>query len=257
VHVSCAHNLFEKRRIEFIFALLLGQLHKHLGFAQHFTSNDIRLWKYNQLKPANWDQESLTRMDTVTAIMRGKERTQENSDFVAIYFMIVNVFRVFNPYRSTTTDEALRQFVSATLEPNILSIPGIGHKNAQHLREDNFGNYHLRSISNSYELMGKFLSMKAEGVGCVDHCQKFYDYLLEKGVLHNTDDIVQAVAAKADSFISGIYDRKYMNYFLTQNTDMCTFVDPASLYGPYSAPWREQEHPHIHSGDEMVVPIHE
>lgn len=95
-------------------------------------------------------------------------------------------------------------FLSTPLNVDILSVPGIGHRNARVLRELS-DNYDLKPIVNSYELLGKFLSFKGEGVGPIDHCQKFFEFLISKGVLHNPDDIVRAMAEKANTFIPGIY----------------------------------------------------
>ena len=92
-------------------------------------------------------------------------------------------------------------------------VPGIGKRIAQFLAESSdLASY--KPVYNSYQLFGKFLSFKEPGVTPILHCERFYQWLLEKGVRQNTTEIVQAVAEKTATWIPLIYDgkKRYTNW---------------------------------------------
>ena len=62
----------------------------------------------------------------------------------------------FNPQNSKVADDTLGDFVRGAIEEALTSVPGIGPATETKLREE--------GITSTFQLIGKFLSMKDEGV---------------------------------------------------------------------------------------------
>ncbi|CAN0334165.1 unnamed protein product, partial [Scytosiphon promiscuus] len=86
-----------------------------------------------------------------------------------------------------------------------MKVPGIGPVAATHLAKEDGG-----SITNTYQLMGKFLALSTDSrpTSCanpvlpkldpVEHCDKFYAWVVEKGIEKQRSTIVLAIAEKAN-----------------------------------------------------------
>ena len=62
------------------------------------------------------------------------------------------------------------------------------------------------AITTTYQLIGKFLSLKAAGTTPVEHCDMFYYWLQAKGVNAGRNNIVLGIAEKCEVFLPGCYD---------------------------------------------------
>lgn len=93
----------------------------------------------------------------------------------------------------------LREQVTGDLE----QIPGIGPANVKLLAATDKVE---ESITTTYQLIGKFLSLKAADTTCVEHCDMFYYWLQAKGVNAGRNNIVLAIAEKCEVFLPGCYD---------------------------------------------------
>ena len=93
----------------------------------------------------------------------------------------------------------LREQVTGDLE----QVPGIGPANVKLLAAtDRVPD----KVETTYQLIGKFLSLKAAGTTCVEHCDMFYYWLQAKGVNAGRNNIVLAIAEKCEVFLPGCYD---------------------------------------------------
>lgn len=113
----------------------------------------------------------------------------------------------YHPHNSNINRETLDSFVSATLSGNLSEIPGVG-PNAERILNAN-------DIDTSYQLLGKYMSFKGEGVDIVDHHDQFHEWLVEIGIPSGfwSTCIVKAVACKMDDRFPGLYseDETYDN----------------------------------------------
>ena len=82
-------------------------------------------------------------------------------------------------------------------------VPGIGPANVKLLAATDKVE---ESITTTYQLIGKFLSLKAANTTCVEHCDMFYYWLQAKGVNAGRNNIVLAIAEKCEVFLPGCYD---------------------------------------------------
>ena len=61
-------------------------------------------------------------------------------------------------------------------------------------------------MTTTYQLIGKYLSLKGTDVDSVEHCDKFWYWLKQKGVNSFRGGIVRAIAEKVNTFMAGLYD---------------------------------------------------
>lgn len=81
----------------------------------------------------------------------------------------------YNPAHSTTSADALTDFLNSSVQEDLVSIPGIGEVNKAILVADmNSHNLPVESIQTTFQLIAKFLSLKGPGVTSVEHCDRFY-----------------------------------------------------------------------------------
>jgi hypothetical protein len=123
----------------------------------------------------------------------------------------------FHPNVSRASDQAMAVFVESPLSPSlrysrkytlisfhefpiydsiIRTVPGIGEK-TEELMKDN-------GISNTFTLIGKFLSFKEDGVGSIEHCDRFWYWLESINTPQGfRGSITLAIAKKVDLMIPG------------------------------------------------------
>ena len=95
-------------------------------------------------------------------------------------------------------------------EADLSSVPGIGPATIKKLAtadevEDR--------ITNTYQLFGKFLMLKGPGhsedeieIESMEHMEKFWHWLKNRGITAHRSAIVRAIAEKSATFFQGIYD---------------------------------------------------
>merc|ERR1712029_1218949 len=89
----------------------------------------------------------------------------------------------------------------------ITEVPGIGPAAAKKLSAGDGD----EQITNTYQLIGKFLLLKGPDddenkVDSMEHCEKFWYWLQDKGISAHRSAIVKAVAMKSNGLFPGIYD---------------------------------------------------
>ncbi|CAN0133301.1 unnamed protein product, partial [Scytosiphon promiscuus] len=81
-----------------------------------------------------------------------------------------------------------------------MKVPGVGPFAITRLATEDGG-----SITNTYQLMGKFLALCGDEVRTVlffldpvEHCNKFWQWVVDKGIKNQRSSIVLAIAEKAN-----------------------------------------------------------
>ncbi len=81
----------------------------------------------------------------------------------------------------------------------IFQVPGIGEASAKALR--------AAGVSTTFGLIGKYLSLKEEGVGPIEHADRFYFWLKSIGTASgHRAGVVHSIAEKMNITFVGIYD---------------------------------------------------
>lgn len=98
-------------------------------------------------------------------------------------------------------DEWVRSQVTADIQ----DVPGIGPAAAKKLAAGD------DPVTNCYQLFGKFLMLRGPDtddhtVENLEHTEKFWQWLKQKGVSSHRSAIVRAIAEKSATFFTGIYD---------------------------------------------------
>ncbi len=106
---------------------------------------------------------------------------------------------IYNPDRITITDGTFIDFLRCDLSGKLLDVPGIGKKTLKKLASGS------DPITNSYQLIGKFLSLRTLNDTSVSHCNKFLKWLKSKGINLHCESIIISIAEKANIWIPGIY----------------------------------------------------
>lgn len=65
-------------------------------------------------------------------------------------------------------------------------------------------------ITTTYQLIGKFLSLKGEGVTSKEHCDAMWFYLQSRGINSFRAGIVHAIAERVNIMMPGIYEPEEM-----------------------------------------------
>ena len=87
----------------------------------------------------------------------------------------------------------------APISGDLKEVPGIGPATEEKLREN--------QISTTFQLLGKFLMLKEEGVESVELCDRFWYWLESIGTpAGHRGGVVQAIANKLDASYPGMYD---------------------------------------------------
>mmetsp|Transcript_6560 Transcript_6560/g.9910 ORF Transcript_6560/g.9910 Transcript_6560/m.9910 type:complete len:115 (+) Transcript_6560:103-447(+) len=104
----------------------------------------------------------------------------------------------YDPNRSTIGPEGLSNFIQNTVTGDITEVPGIGPKAKEALAK--------KGITTTFQLFGQFLMLKEDGVGSVEHCDRFWYWLNSCGISSHRAGIVQCIAEKVDTMFPGVYD---------------------------------------------------
>lgn len=105
----------------------------------------------------------------------------------------------FHPENSRVAADKLADFVRDQLDPEITSIPGIGPAAASIFAD--------AGITTSYQLVGKFLSMKDSDIGPIEHVERFYQWLCALKISGgHRAGTVHALAEKLNIWFPGLYD---------------------------------------------------
>lgn len=105
----------------------------------------------------------------------------------------------YDPNRSQNDPDRLAEFIQAPITGDLKEVPGVGPASIKKFAE--------AGVSTTYGLIGKYLSLKEEGVESVEHCDRFFYWLKEIGTAAgHRSSVVQAIAQKMDVTFPGIYD---------------------------------------------------
>ena len=124
------------------------------------------------------------------------------------FILLVLQSEGYDPRRSKVSDDRMEQWRTAPVTGDLQEIPGIGPAAVKKLAEsDEDGD----KITNTYQLFGKFLMLKGPDdddhkVEPMEHTQKFWEFLKNRGVSAHRSAIVKAIAEKASTFFNNIYD---------------------------------------------------
>ncbi len=116
---------------------------------------------------------------------------------------------LYMPSQSQISENSLADFLRSPIIGDLIEVPGISPSNAKLL---NRGGDVTDRITNTYQLIGKFLMLKTldketnSYITQKQHCNAFYDYLKNKGITSHRHSIVLAIAEKANTLLPGIYD---------------------------------------------------
>lgn len=115
----------------------------------------------------------------------------------------------YDPKRSRVNDNTMMDFIRGTVSGDITDVPGIGPAAALKLAAGEGDD----KITNTYQLIGKFLLLKgpdsSDGdnkVESMEHCEKFWFWLQDKGIAAHRSAIVKAIALKVNGLLPGVYD---------------------------------------------------
>lgn len=109
----------------------------------------------------------------------------------------------FDVNRSQVSDEALATFLKAEVEEDITTVPGVGPSAAGKLADNSEGE---AGVKTTYQLIGKFLSLRDPDMASQTHCDAMFNWLKLKGVNAHRSGIVHAIAEKTDTMMPGIYN---------------------------------------------------
>jgi len=116
----------------------------------------------------------------------------------------------YDPKRSRVSDSTLADFLRAPLTGDLQEVPGIGKAAEEKLRTGN--DYDEEPITNTYQLIGKFLMLKGPDedgikVESIEHVEKFWHWLKNRGISSYRSGIVRSIAEKVDHMMPGVYEK--------------------------------------------------
>ena len=99
-------------------------------------------------------------------------------------------------------------FIRGSVTGEITEVPGIGPAAAKKLAN---GENVDEKVTNTYQLIGKFLMLKGPDIDdnkveSMEHCEKFWYWLQDKGISAHRSAIVKAIALKVNGLLPGVYD---------------------------------------------------
>lgn len=111
----------------------------------------------------------------------------------------------YDPRRSKVSEDKMEDWLRSQVTANVEDVPGIGPAAKKKLAEGD------ESITNCYQLFGKFLLLRGPDseertVENMEHTEKFWQWLKQKGISSHRSAIVRAIAEKSATFFTGIYD---------------------------------------------------
>ena len=104
----------------------------------------------------------------------------------------------FDPEKSKVSAQSLSRFLTDKVNEDLRSVPGIGPAAAAHLGEN--------GIETTYQLLGKFLTLKGKDMTPKEHMDAFWYYLQAKGIDSHRSGIVHSIAQKVELMMPGIAD---------------------------------------------------
>jgi len=113
----------------------------------------------------------------------------------------------YDPKRSRVNDDTMADFIRGTVTGDVTEVPGIGPAAAKKLASGEGD----EKVTNTYQLIGKFLMLKGPDdddnkVESMEHCEKFWYWLQDKGISAHRSAIVKAIACKVNGLFPGVYD---------------------------------------------------
>ncbi|KAK8803740.1 hypothetical protein WA158_001434 [Blastocystis sp. Blastoise] len=108
---------------------------------------------------------------------------------------------LYNAQKSTINNETLISYITGDVEPSITTVPGIGTVGIQKLAEG------PDAITNTFQLIGKALSLYKTGMTCQEHRDAFYEYLKSIGVNSHRVDIVRCITEQLDTLFPRMYSK--------------------------------------------------
>ncbi|CAM9234430.1 unnamed protein product, partial [Ectocarpus sp. 13 AM-2016] len=107
----------------------------------------------------------------------------------------------FHPRKSTTTDATLVGFIRTRISGDLTEVPYISGQTVEVLARGS------EPITNTHQLIGKFLALSPQRPNCVEHCDRFYKWLLGKKIAGTlVNNIVEAIAEKVEVMMPGVYN---------------------------------------------------
>jgi hypothetical protein len=99
----------------------------------------------------------------------------------------------------------MEAWLRSQVTPDLEDVPGIGPAAVKRLADGD------EKITNCYQLFGKFLMLRGPDtpehkVENIEHTEKFWHWLKQKGISSHRSAIVRAIAEKSATFFTGIYD---------------------------------------------------
>jgi hypothetical protein len=108
-------------------------------------------------------------------------------------------FRKFDPSQSRVSEDALLEFLKKPISGDLEEVPGVGDVTR--------GIFEDEGVTNTFQLVAKFISFITKEKNCAAHCQDFYNWLQS---IHTPPKyragIVVAVAEKVTTWMPGVYD---------------------------------------------------
>ena len=116
----------------------------------------------------------------------------------------------YDPKKSKVSDDTMENWRNTPTTADLRSVPGIGPATVTKLAECDIEE---DRITNTYQLFGKFLMLKGPGhsedeieIDSMEHMEKFWHWLKNRGISSHRSAIVKAIAEKSATFFQGIYD---------------------------------------------------
>jgi hypothetical protein len=109
----------------------------------------------------------------------------------------------FDPNRTRVTDDTQAEWLRTIITGDLREVPGVGNTTIMKLAEcsDN--------ITTTYQLLGKFLLLKGQGIGTIEHADRFYYWLELIGTsAGHRSSVVRSVAEKLQLQFPDIYDEE-------------------------------------------------
>ena len=95
--------------------------------------------------------------------------------------------------------DSLAKFLEDEIDEDITTVPGVGAAAAKKLAAGDDG------VATTYQLFGRFLTLKSKGASNSEHCDAMWFWLQGKGVSSHRSGIVQCLVEKVEIMMPGLY----------------------------------------------------
>lgn len=109
----------------------------------------------------------------------------------------------FDVGKSRVSEDALATFLASPISDDLTSVPGIGAKAVALLGKEVDGD---SSVTTTFQLLGKYLSLKSKNVSQDAFQQSFWYYLQARGVDSFRSGIVHACSEKLSVMMPNLFD---------------------------------------------------